>query len=165
MEQQPSSDLLVPESDATLPFTDTVEHSLDAKYRVVLPAGVRPAFGAGGMLTVWDGPCVAVLTAPGFRSWVDHLRRVLPGSGFDDPNTHVKLAHAQAATFKPDAQGRFLLPERFRFAAGIDRALTVIGVGSRIELWNPATYGRDLDELRQNLAFLQSSYDLDIDGP
>ena len=86
-----------------------------------------------------------------------------PASGFDNPGAHLALAHAQAISFKPDIQGRFLLPERLRHPAGIDRDVTVVGAGSRVEFWNPATYGLDLDEVRQNLAFVQGDIDFDLD--
>jgi DNA-binding transcriptional regulator/RsmH inhibitor MraZ len=103
------------------------------------------------------------MTAEGFDRYVEQLRRRLPASGFDNPGAHLSLAHAQAAGFKPDIQGRFLLPERLRHAAGIDRDVTVVGAGSRVEFWNPATYGLDLDDVRQNLAFLQGDIDFDLD--
>jgi MraZ protein len=144
-------------------FTDTVEQAVDAKFRVALPASARTAFAPGGVLTPWPGPCVAAMTAEGFDRYVEQLRRRLPASGFDNPGAHLSLAHAQAAGFKPDIQGRFLLPERLRHAAGIDRDVTVVGAGSRVEFWNPATYGLDLDDVRQNLAFLQGDIDFDLD--
>jgi MraZ protein len=144
-------------------FTDTVEQAVDAKFRVALPASARPAFADGGLLTPWTGPCVAAMTAAGFERYVEQLRRRLPASGFTNPAAHLALAHAQATAFKPDIQGRFILPERLRFAAGIDRDVTVVGAGSRVEFWNPATYGLDLDEVRQNLVFVQGDIDFDLD--
>lgn len=144
-------------------FTDTVEQAVDAKFRVTLPAAARPAFAEGGVLTPWPGPCVAALTTEGFERYVAQLRKRLPEAGFDKPGAHLSLAHAQALAFKPDIQGRFLLPERLRFPAGIDREVTVVGVGSRIEFWNPATYGADLEDIRQNLAAVQADIDFDMD--
>ena len=95
------------------------------------------------------------------------LRRAAPPSaprlGLRQPGAHLALAHAQAISFKPDIQGRFLLPERLRHPAGIDRDVTVVGAGSRVEFWNPATYGLDLDEVRQNLAHVQGDIDFDLD--
>ncbi len=143
-----------------LPLTDAVDHGLDVKSRAVLPAAVRPAFLEGGFLTMWVGPCVAAFPATSFTTWVDRIRGQLATSGFDDPAAHVRYVHARSARFRPDLQGRFVLPDRFREAAGIEREVTVVGVGDRVELWDTATYGRDLDELEQNISFLQSTYDL-----
>ena len=144
-------------------FTDTSEQTVDAKFRVTLPAAARPAFAGGGVLSPWPGPCVAAMTVEGFERYVAQLRRRLPASGYDNPGAHLALAHAQAISFRPDIQGRFLLPERLRHPAGIDRDVTVVGAGSRVEFWNPATYGLDLDEVRQNLAFVQGDIDFDLD--
>jgi MraZ protein len=145
-------------------FTDTVEQAVDAKFRVTLPATSRAVFvDEGGVLTPWPGPCVAAMTASGFERYIEALKRRLPATGFEKPGAHLSLAHAQAVSFRPDAQGRFLLPERLRFAAGIDREVTVVGAGSRVEFWNPATYGLDLEDIRQNLAFVQADIDFDLD--
>jgi MraZ protein len=149
---------------SVLRFTDTVEQAVDAKFRVTLPASARAAFvEAGGVLTPWPGPCVAAMTAQGFERYVEQLRKRLPASGYDSPGAHLSLAHAQAVSFKPDIQGRFIVPERLRHFAGIDREVTVVGAGSRVEFWNPATYGLDLDEIRQNLVAIQSDIDFDLD--
>jgi MraZ protein len=168
--EHPSTSLAAPGSTATVPlqpslgrFTDTVEQAVDAKFRVTLPASARVAFAEGGVLSPWPGPCVAAMTAAGFERYVEQLRLRLPASGFDKPGAHLALAHAQSSAFKPDMQGRFLLPERFRFFAGIDREVTVVGAGSRVEFWNPATYGFDLDDVRQNLAYVQQDIDFDLD--
>jgi MraZ protein len=149
---------------SVLRFTDTVEQAVDAKFRVTLPASARAAFvETGGVLTPWPGPCVAAMTAQGFERYVEQLRKRLPGSGFDNPGAHLSLAHAQSVSFKPDIQGRFIVPERLRHFAGIDREVTVVGAGSRVEFWNPATYGLDLDDMRQNLAHVQGDIDFDLD--
>jgi len=170
VEQLPSTDLTRPESTGTalistsralgLPFVDTNEHALDAKLRLTLPSGVRADFVDGGLLVLWSGPCIAVLTEAGFARWIRFARQAIPAAGYDDPAGTIRYAHSQASRFKPDVQGRFQLADRLRFAVGIDRDVTIVGAGSRLELWNPATYGADLVEHRANLAFHQDQYDL-----
>ena len=169
MEESPTAALIRPEPTGSAsiavvgrprPFVDTLEHTLDTKARLTLPAAVRPAFADGGVLMMWKGPCIAVLTDAGFERWIEHIKDVLPSSGYDDPGGHIRYAHSQASPFKPDVQGRFQLADRLRFAAGIDREVTVVGAGSRVELWNPATYGLDLGEFKQNIEFLQGTFDL-----
>lgn len=171
MGQISSSELIQPDivtSERAAPeaalFVDTIEHTLDSKFRLTLPAAMRPAFIDGGILILSKGPCVGVMTLAGFDQWVGYLRSKLPTSGFQDLGAHLSYAHAQASRFKPDVQGRFQLSDRLRFAAAIERDVTVVGVGRRIELWNPANYGLELDEYRQNLEFLQDGFDLVEDG-
>ena len=70
-------------------FTDTVEQTVDTKFRVTLPAAARPAFAAGGVLSPWPGPCVAAMTVEGFERYVAQLRRRLPASGYDLSLIHI----------------------------------------------------------------------------
>ena len=60
-----------------LPFVDTAEHTLDGKWRLTLPAGARPSFAGGGLLVLWNGPCLAVLTEDGFRRWIAYANSVV----------------------------------------------------------------------------------------
>ena len=67
--ENPSATLVAPSLSVSEPapptvarFTDTVEQTVDAKFRVTLPAAARPAFAAGGVLSPWPGPCVAAMT-------------------------------------------------------------------------------------------------------
>lgn len=173
MDQQPALTLDRPAPDAAsatatgaveadAPFLDVVEHSLDAKSRLTLPAAHRAAFVDGAVLTIWRGPCLAVLTQAGYSAWIDRLKQVLPDSGLDDPSGTLVFAHTSSTRVKPDIQGRFQLPERFRTAAGIDRDVTLVGAGSRIEVWNPASYGPDSAEHRRNLEYVQTTVDFDL---
>ena len=79
-------------SSRVTPFLDTVEHTLDSKARVTLPAAVRPAFSEGGVLVLWSGPCIAVLTDDGFDRWIRHLRTVIPAAGYESPGGHIRYA-------------------------------------------------------------------------
>ena len=36
-----------------------------------------------------------------------------------------------------DSSGRILIPEKFRKAADISDEVTMVGAGTRVELWNP----------------------------
>lgn len=161
--QRGPSDVSPSEPAATVvPYLDTTEHVLDAKFRVVVPATVRPLYVEGGVLSLWAGPCVAAFTPEAFLEWRTFITGQLAASGFDDPGAHVRYVNARSTPFKPDIQGRFLLPDRLRLAAGIDRTVTITGAGNRMELWSSATYLGQVDtaEMDQNIAFLQATYDL-----
>jgi MraZ protein len=43
-----------------------------------------------------------------------------------------------------DNQGRILVPQHLREYAGLDRDVTVAGVGPKIELWNSARFEANL---------------------
>jgi MraZ protein len=40
----------------------------------------------------------------------------------------------------PDKQGRISIPATLREYAGLDRDIAVIGAGSRVEIWDAATW-------------------------
>jgi MraZ protein len=149
---------------ATSALVDTFEHTLDSKARLTLPPFARARFTEGGLLVPWTGPCIAAFTDAGFARWIRYARTEIRTAGYDSPGAHLAYAHAQATRFRPDAQGRFILADRVRFAADIDRDVTVVGAGNRIELWNPATYGRELEEYQHNLRDLHDGFDL-LDDP
>ena len=47
-----------------------------------------------------------------------------------------------------DAQGRILVPPVLREHARLEREVTIAGVGSRIELWDKASFDADLQKTR-----------------
>ena len=44
-----------------------------------------------------------------------------------------------------DRQGRILIPATLREAAGLEKEAVMIGVGNRIEIWDPKRLEEDLD--------------------
>ncbi|MBI2708302.1 MAG: hypothetical protein HYX34_01205 [Actinobacteria bacterium] len=141
-------------------LTGRFRHTLDTKSRLVLPAIFRSTFAAGGYLTLWAGPCIAVLPPAEFRRWVEDTRSKLPQSGLDDPAAILRQIHLRTTTFRPDVQGRLSLPDELRAAIGVDRDVVVVGNGARAELWRPGSEAADQDEHEQEISLFQSAYDL-----
>jgi MraZ protein len=58
-----------------------------------------------------------------------------------------------------DKQGRILIPAKLREFAGLEKDVTMIGVGGRVEIWNPdrlednSTF-EDMDEIAEHMAEL-----------
>ena len=58
-----------------------------------------------------------------------------------------------------DKQGRFLIPNNLRTAANLEKDAIIIGVGTRIEIWNKETWEKcdkeiSADEIAENMANL-----------
>ena len=47
--------------------------------------------------------------------------------------------YSMAAACEIDKQGRILIPAQLRELAGLSKDATLIGVGERVEIWNPET--------------------------
>jgi MraZ protein len=52
----------------------------------------------------------------------------------------------------PDKQGRFTIPANLRQYAGLDRDVTVIGAGTRLEVWDSAVWDAYLEQNEQSFA-------------
>jgi MraZ protein len=48
-----------------------------------------------------------------------------------------------------DGQGRVLIPPHLRLHAGLEREVTIAGVGSRIEIWDRTRFDEELQETRE----------------
>lgn len=63
---------------------------------------------------------------------------------------------AGASACEVDRQGRILLPSVLRDFAGLEKEVVLVGVGSRIEIWNKATWAEknvydDMEEIAENM--------------
>jgi MraZ protein len=50
---------------------------------------------------------------------------------------------SNATEVEPDRQGRILIPAKNRAHAHIEKNVIMMGVGARIEIWDPETYEKD----------------------
>lgn len=121
-------------------FTGSVEHALDDKGRLVVPARFRERLGSGFILTIappdgclamypsatWEAYCARLESAPvkdeRYRRFVRHL-----------------FAHTEETACDP--QGRLLVPPALRAYAGITKDCVTIGAFTRAEVWSKERLG------------------------
>ena len=114
-------------------FLGTFEHSLDDKGRVVLPSGFRSSLADSGVLAKLDD-CIGLWTPEEFANVASLLQdKVREGQVSQDA---LRVFAADAATVKPDSQGRISIPQRLRDHSGLDRELIINGRIDRIEIWS-----------------------------
>jgi MraZ protein len=115
-------------------FLGEVEHKIDEKGRVMLPAQFRRELKEGVVLTPGVENCI---TAYPLAEWKKIAATLTGGSV-----THNKLRKLNRAIFATasraviDGQGRVVLPLVLREYAGIDDEVVIIGANSYFELWN-----------------------------
>ena len=127
-------------------------HSLDAKGRVFIPAKWRESLGdtvilSLGMLSLHSIRCLYGMSVPQWEAFCEKLAK-LPVTDVSGQSVRRRI-FAMAAACELDKQGRILLPQQLRELVGIGKDATLIGVGDRIELWNPgllASYNEQTDE-------------------
>jgi MraZ protein len=61
---------------------------------------------------------------------------------------------ASARRVVPDAQGRILIPERLREAAGLDGEALVVGALNKIEIWEPGRFEEKTEDREEEVAEL-----------
>jgi MraZ protein len=120
-------------------FTGSVDHSLDDKGRLVVPARFRERLGAGIFLTIaLPDPCLALYPA---STWGDICARIEAA-----PNKDVRFRaftrhlFAHTEELSTDAQGRLVIPAALRTYAGIDKDVISIGSLTRVEIWAKDRY-------------------------
>lgn len=119
-------------------FLGEYSHALDEKGRVVMPRKFRDPLGDGCVVTKGQERCLYVFDND---RWDAEAARVgaLPRTDRRARN-YSRSFFASAADQVLDSQGRLQIPEPLREYAGLDRALTVVGVADHIEIWDAATW-------------------------
>jgi MraZ protein len=125
---------------ADLPrFTGSVEHALDEKGRLIVPARFRDRLGPGFVITIAEpDPCLALYPSP---TWAEFCSR-LEEAPRKDQRLRRLIRHIFAHTEEVacDAQGRLVIPAALRAYAGIEREVVSIGSLTRVEVWAKERY-------------------------
>ena len=116
----------------------TYAPKLDEKGRLIMPAKFRDELADGVVLTRGQDRCIYVFSAEEFEGFHDRIRQAPVSS--KQARDYLRLLLAGAHQERPDAQHRVTLPPALRAYAGLERELTVNGVGGRIEIWDTATW-------------------------
>ena len=115
-------------------FMGEYNHTVDEKGRLIIPVKYREELGNEFVVTKGLDGC---LFAYGLGEWqvLEEKLRALPLTN-KDARAFARFMLAGAASVAIDKQGRILLPQVLRNFAGIEKEVVLIGVASRIEIWN-----------------------------
>lgn len=137
-------------------FQGRYTHSIDDKGRMSIPADFRAQLQGKGKekakaptLTV-QPDCLALYPASDWQSVAEGLNEA---PAIDPDAQAVKrflLSNAHECPI--DKPGRITVPQHLRDYAGLEREVTVAGVGSHIELWNKSRYEAEMAKVRVNFA-------------
>jgi len=115
-------------------FYGEYQHTVDPKGRVIVPSKFREGLGENFILTKGLDNC---LFAYSKEEWSE-LEKKLRALPFTDKDVRafVRFFFAGATECEVDKQGRILIPQNLREHAGLDKEIYVIGVSSRVEIWD-----------------------------
>ncbi len=115
-------------------FLGTFPMRLDEKHRLILPAKYRPELAEGLVMTRGQERCVYVFPGPTFERIVGDLSTAPLSNRAARDYARMLLSGAQDEV--PDKQGRVTVSPLLRSYAGLAREVSVLGVGSRLEIWD-----------------------------
>ena len=110
------------------------EHSLDTKGRLIMPAKLRQDMGEKFIVTKGLDGCLFAFSQNEWLNFETKLK-ALPLSDRNARN-FVRFFLSGATECEIDKQGRFLLVNTLREYAEITKEVIIIGVGTRLEIWN-----------------------------
>ncbi len=132
-------------------------HSLDTKGRVIMPAKLRQDIGEKFIITKGLDGCLFAFSQTEWFNFEEKLK-TLPLSDKNARN-FVRFFLSGATECEIDKQGRFLIPNNLREAANLEKDVIIIGVGTRLEIWNKEIWEKcdeeiSADEIAENMANL-----------
>ncbi len=109
-------------------------HSIDEKNRVSLPVKFRQKIGKKMIVTPGLDNCLFIFT---LKEWENVSRKLAESSlGQADNRGFGRYMFGGAVEAELDSIGRILIPEYLQKAANLKGKVTVVGVQTRVELWN-----------------------------
>ena len=140
-------------------FIGEYEHSIDAKGRVIMPVKLRDDIGERFIITKGLDGCLFAYSQNEWTNFEEKLKS-LPLTN-KNARDFVRFFLSGAVECEIDKQGRFLIPANLREYATLEKDAVIIGVGTRIEIWNKANwkqYSSDenisADEIAENMTML-----------
>ena len=124
-------------------FMGEYNHTIDAKGRLIVPSKFREQLGDE---FVYDNT--------EWKKFEEKLQ-ALPLTN-QNARKFSRFFLAGASACEVDRQGRILLPSVLRDFAGLEKEVVLVGVGSRIEIWNKAIWAEknvydDMEEIAENM--------------
>lgn len=110
------------------------EHSLDTKGRLIMPSKLREDMGDKFVITKGLDGCLFGFSQSEWENFETKLK-TLPLTN-KNARDFVRFFLSGAMECELDKQGRFLIPNNLRTVANLEKESVVVGVGTRIEIWN-----------------------------
>src|SRR3989344_4324536 len=129
------------------------QHTIDAKKRMALPAKFRKDLGGEIVVTRGLDRCLFAYPMTEWQKVSEALANLPTGQASN--RSFVRLFLAGAAHAEIDALGRILIPEYLKQYAALSAAVTVVGVGKRLEIWDSkrwALYKAETEKQADTLA-------------
>ena len=112
-------------------LTGNAIHTIDAKGRIVVPSKFRDALGYVVFATRSPDGCIRLYPEFHYLRMLDKLCK-----GDVSKTALRRRISGRAEQLRIDSQGRLLVPEAMRLAAGITDKVCMVGMVEWLELWD-----------------------------
>ena len=122
-----------------------------------MPSKLRRDMGEAFIVTKGLDGCLFAFSQEEWKNFETKLKS-LPLSDKNARN-FVRFFLAGATECEIDKQGRFLIPSNLREAGKLEKEAVIIGVGTRLEIWNKDIWNSkdeeiSADEIAENMTLL-----------
>ena len=137
-------------------FSGEYECTVDVKGRMILPSRVKARLPEGFTNEIFllrsTDPCLLIYPMP---EWGKIAEKITGLNEFDESTAIIQRNLLRNGTeCELDTTGRFLISKRLLDYAGITKDVILVGLGNRLELWEPARYEQHLITDQKELAGL-----------
>jgi MraZ protein len=117
--------------------------NVDSKGRLAIPAKHRDVLSALSqnrlVITVEPSGCLLIYPESEWAPVRDQLNQL---SGAQMPIRRLIVGHAEEMEL--DAAGRILIPPRLRSLASLQKAVVLVGMGNKFELWDDERWSQQV---------------------
>ena len=141
-------------------FTSEYESKLDTKGRIVLPAKIKAQLpsGEGDELVIRRGFELCLIIYP----MVEFKKVFSKISGLNEFNEEYRTLQRNflsgIVTVELDGNGRFLIPKLMLTYAQVEKDAMLVGIGNKVEVWNPKVYEKHKIQDPSELSKLAAKY-------
>ena len=143
-----------------LMFLGQYVHSFDDKNRLTVPAKYRELIADGAFVVQGLDRNLMVLTPAAFEIIYQRIMAM----NLTDPTARLlrRIILGSASQLEVDKSGRILLPQNLREFAGLNGDVVLIGQGDYFEIWEPALWQQQVNQVQDAEANAQRFATLDL---
>lgn len=136
-------------------FSGMTNNSLDSKGRIILPAKFREELGESFYITNGFEDCLQVFSKTQFDFYCEQIKNLSGDVALSLQYTLI----APSVEVTPNQLGRISIPQALREQAELTKDVVVIGMDTRIEIWDSQKFKQfqkqKREEAKSNLQFIK----------
>ncbi|PRY50528.1 MraZ protein [Geodermatophilus tzadiensis] len=136
-------------------FVGSYTLRLDEKGRLALPVRFRDQVAGGMVIKKGQERCIYGLTMSRVAEQSAAAAQMAPADTAE-ARMRARMSFGSMVEVEPDKTGRITIPANLRQYAQLDRDVVVVGVDTRFEIWDQATWDSYVEEQEAAFAAMES---------